>query len=365
MPPEAPDREPLVTVVMATFNSARLMDRVLEAVRAQDYPQDRIEVLVVDGGSTDGTRQVAERYGARWLDNPRTEPVHAKFLGLHEARGRYITYLDHDEVMRSAGSLRAKVDAFRAAPGVRAVIGSGYANPPGCARINDYINDFGDPFSMFVYRLSKHERFFVRTMQARYPSELQQTGAIVFDFTGVHDLPIIELCAAGSMIDLEFLRERMANVLAEPSNIPHLFYLMLPIAPHLAVTPDDALLHYSSDRFGSYLAKIKWRVKNNVHFPHMAASGFTGRKGFGAASTRRRQLLFPIYSLTLFPAALDGVRLALTRRNAVYLLHPALCVYTTVLIVGHMLLRSLGYRPAMRSYDESTVIASSETGATR
>jgi glycosyltransferase involved in cell wall biosynthesis len=46
---------PRIDVLVSTFNEERYVDRCLDAVRAQDYPRDAMRVLVIDGGSTDGT----------------------------------------------------------------------------------------------------------------------------------------------------------------------------------------------------------------------------------------------------------------------------------------------------------------------
>ncbi len=72
---------PRVSVVIPVRNEAAFIGRNLEAVLAQDYPADRLEILVADGRSTDGTRDVVqalaaklarERSGARvvLVDNP-------------------------------------------------------------------------------------------------------------------------------------------------------------------------------------------------------------------------------------------------------------------------------------------------------
>lgn len=347
--------DPLVTIVVATFNSGAVLPRTLDAVAAQSYPSVAMELLIVDGGSTDDTHAVAERYGARIVPNPRTEPVYAKFLAIHEARGSLILYLDHDEVMLSKDSIRGKVNAMRAAD-VHAVSGSGYANPAGCAPVNDYINEFGDPFSSFVYRLSKHHRFFLPTMRRRYATATRADDHDVFQFSATDELPILELCAGGSLIDLDYLRRELPAALETPANIPHLFYLMLPASPRIALMTDDVLAHHSADTFGAFLRKIRWRVKNNVHFPAMANSGFTGRQAFGASKTRWRPLLFLPYSFSILLPLWSGARLAVTRRNPIYLAHAYLCLYTASLIVFHMTLRTFGYRPQLRSYDETTVV---------
>lgn len=58
---------PRVSVVIPVRNEAGFIGRNLEAVLAQDYPPDRLEILVADGRSTDGTRDVVEQMAARLL----------------------------------------------------------------------------------------------------------------------------------------------------------------------------------------------------------------------------------------------------------------------------------------------------------
>src|SRR2546425_9491677 len=66
---------PFVSVVMPVRNEARFMARLLEQVLAQDYPADRMEIIVADGMSDDGTRQILSDFAARFpqvqvIDNP-------------------------------------------------------------------------------------------------------------------------------------------------------------------------------------------------------------------------------------------------------------------------------------------------------
>ena len=65
-----------VTIIMPIRNEAAFIERSLGAVLAQDYPADLLEVLVVDGMSDDGTREIVvqmieSRPNARLLDNPK------------------------------------------------------------------------------------------------------------------------------------------------------------------------------------------------------------------------------------------------------------------------------------------------------
>lgn len=90
---------PLVTIVVPCRNEERYIVECLDSILACDYPSDRLEVLVVDGMSDDGTRAVLADYAARnplvrMLDNPhRITPV-ALNLAIRAARGEVIVRMD-------------------------------------------------------------------------------------------------------------------------------------------------------------------------------------------------------------------------------------------------------------------------------
>lgn len=93
--------EPLVSVVIPTFNRARPVVETLDSVVAQTYPH--WEAVVVDDGSTDDTaRVIAERYGAdrrvRYVYQNNAGVCAARNHGLDEVTGDYVALLDSDDV---------------------------------------------------------------------------------------------------------------------------------------------------------------------------------------------------------------------------------------------------------------------------
>ncbi len=108
---------PSVTLVVATLNEAVAIERCLTSVLAQDYPPDRLEILVYDGGSIDGTADIASRVlasrpFAAVRPNPRRIQAAAWNLGVADAMGEIVGIMSgHAEL--DAGYVRAAVAALR------------------------------------------------------------------------------------------------------------------------------------------------------------------------------------------------------------------------------------------------------------
>ena len=90
---------PYVSVVIPMRNEERYIARCLDSVLSNDYPKDRLEILVVDGMSTDHSREIVQDYISRFgfirlLDNPKRIQAAALNIGLREAKGEIIIRMD-------------------------------------------------------------------------------------------------------------------------------------------------------------------------------------------------------------------------------------------------------------------------------
>ncbi len=108
----------LVSVIIPTYNRAKLVGAAVESVLAQDYRD--VEVLVINDGSTDETASVmAKTYGS----NPKVRCIpkanggvsSARNLGLRESRGEFIAFLDADDVWLP-GKLILQLECLRRFP---------------------------------------------------------------------------------------------------------------------------------------------------------------------------------------------------------------------------------------------------------
>jgi len=111
-----------ISVVIPAHNEERYLGRCLEALRAQSYPASRFEVIVVDNASTDGTAEVACRFGVRVVREPRKGVARARQTGFEAARGGIIASTDADTRVPSYWLARIAAH-FRVNPALGAVYG--------------------------------------------------------------------------------------------------------------------------------------------------------------------------------------------------------------------------------------------------
>lgn len=341
---------PKVSIVIATYNSEKTLPLTLLSVKKQNYPKDKIEVLVIDGGSEDNTLEIAKSYSCKIIPNPKREPISAKHIGFVKASGKYMVYLDSDEVIEDSTSLKRKIEVFKSNPKIKAVIPSGYKKPEGYSPINYYINGFGDPFSFFIYNLSKDSSFFLKTLKSRYKNTHEDKNFAAFNFSKVTPLPIIELVAMSSMTDLKYLKSHFPQINKDESLVPFYFYLLNTENNLIAIMKNDPIIHYSSDTVSKYLKKISSRVKNNIYQTGMGVGGFLGRDKFQPSYFRLKRYLFIPYSFSIIFPLIDSLYLTITRQNMIFLLHPFLCIFTSCLIIYYFILKIIGLKPNIQSY---------------
>lgn len=90
---------PFVTVVAPCRNEVKHIEKAIESILNNEYPRNKMELLIVDGMSNDGTREIVSRYEktdarVRLIDNPDKIVPTAMNIGIKAARGEYIVRID-------------------------------------------------------------------------------------------------------------------------------------------------------------------------------------------------------------------------------------------------------------------------------
>lgn len=114
---------PLVSIVTPSFNQAPYLEATIRSVLEQDYPA--IEYLLVDGGSTDGSREIIQKYSNRlawWVSEKDRGQTDAINKGFAQAKGQILAWLNSDDTYEP-GAVREAVEYLQAHPETGMVYG--------------------------------------------------------------------------------------------------------------------------------------------------------------------------------------------------------------------------------------------------
>jgi len=151
---------PVISIITPSFNQARYIEATIQSVLAQDYP--RIEYIIVDGASTDGTVDVLKKFEGRiasWVSEPDKGQTDAINKGFARAKGDILAWINSDDTYE-AGAVGAAVKFLLEHPEVGMVYGD-------C----NFINESGRVIGKFNSAQTDH-----RLLQRGYVHIPQQTA---------------------------------------------------------------------------------------------------------------------------------------------------------------------------------------------
>jgi glycosyltransferase involved in cell wall biosynthesis len=138
---------PFVSIVTPSFNQGLYLEATIRSVLDQDYP--RIEYILIDGGSSDGSLDVIRRYAARlarWVSEPDRGQTEAINKGFALAQGEIFAWLNSDDTYRP-GAVSEAVAYLSEHPEIGMVYGQAY-----------YVDDAGATFARFPAGPTDHRR---------------------------------------------------------------------------------------------------------------------------------------------------------------------------------------------------------------
>lgn len=101
---------PKISVVTPTLNTGKVLEFCLESISMQDYPKSKVEIIVADGGSTDGTLKIAKKFGAKIVKNKLRTGEAGKAVGVKKATGDFVALIDSDNILPTKNWFKQMID---------------------------------------------------------------------------------------------------------------------------------------------------------------------------------------------------------------------------------------------------------------
>ncbi|TLM99816.1 glycosyltransferase, partial [bacterium] len=112
-----------ISIVIPSYNQGKFIRRTIDSILNQGYPD--LELIVMDGGSTDETLAILQSYGDRiaWHSAPDSGQTQAVNNGWKRATGQILGWVNSDDILLP-GALRAAVDRFQSQPEIQWLYGN-------------------------------------------------------------------------------------------------------------------------------------------------------------------------------------------------------------------------------------------------
>jgi glycosyltransferase involved in cell wall biosynthesis len=308
---------PAVTFIVPTLNALQHLPRLIASIKKQVYPKRLVEVIISDGGSTDGTKEYSRKNRLTLIDNPEIVHELGKTRAAEIARGRILFYTDSDNVLVQRNWIRDMVRPFLENPGIAGALPQ-TVPPPDSHPLNRYLgNLFTDPFTWYVYGDAANPRYYEKIFRP-----LLKTDAYTVYRFDPYNPPLFGLSqGSGSVSSVKRLGSAKTDDLVAGMEIMK--------RGLVAYVPGAAVYHYHISGWRSFADKYTKRIRANLYrtYPGM---GYQDRKHSLSATRRLRAYLFFAYSLSMVFLCMDTLELTLRHRDRTMLLH----IPATLLLAG-------------------------------
>lgn len=317
---------PTFSILIPTFNAAGVLSECLKAIEKQDYPKNKLEIVLADGGSTDRTKEIAETWSKKSgikvsiYDNPLTTAEAGKAVALRQAKGELIALIDSDNILSHRGWLKKMVTPFED----KEIIGSEpweytWRRQDGFITRYSALLGMNDPLCHFSGNYDRQNVLTGKWTEVRHTEE-DKGGWLKIGF----DIKMIPTIGANGTV---LQRLPIVNQLKDRQylfDIDILWELMQKDKNIKFAKVKVGIIHlYCGSSIATFIKKQKRRVKDFLYFQKLGVRSYP----WGQVKTSSL-IKFSLYSLLLVPTFLQAIKGFFKKPDPAWFFHPLACWLT-------------------------------------
>lgn len=302
-----------ISFIIPVLNAQRHIQRCLKSIRAQDYPQELVEIVVLDAGCSDSTIDIAKKFGAKVYPNPKMLAEYGLQVGIKNSTGDLLVIFAADNELATTGWLKTASAPFIEDAGCAAVWGalrSGDEDPP----LNRYFELIqSDPMTFFMNRNLERYLSDAKTVVSgnRYFFRVDPKRPLVWGANG-----------------LVLRKEFVAHIWTQEGYLGDndAFQRMVEEGRDMvAYIPGLVTYHHHVGAIGDWIGK--WKRNFLKHFLDKLETRNTN--WVFAGNFRSRLALWLLYSTVPLISGAHALYLGVRDRNRFWAYHPVLCFLQT------------------------------------
>ena len=176
---------PTISIILPTLNAERTLEKCLASLRAQEYPERKVEIVIADAGSTDSTCAIARRFNVdKTVANPLKTGEAGKSAAIEASTGDILALIDSDNVFDDTGFFSKAASLFHDET-IDSVEPLRWTFDPDDSLVNRYCALLGmnDPVSYFLGNYNRYSHL-SRTYTGMTVHMVRETSdALIIDVT--------------------------------------------------------------------------------------------------------------------------------------------------------------------------------------
>ncbi|MBP7793112.1 MAG: glycosyltransferase family 2 protein [Candidatus Goldbacteria bacterium] len=328
------DKEwPLISIITPVYNSGKTIAECLKAIVDQDYPKEKLEIIMPDGGSTDSTLKIIEKYktdlNITVCNNPLKTGEAGKSVGIEMAKGEIIALIDSDNIMPDDNYVRDMVEPFLTEPDIIGTEPLFFFFREKDKPLTKYfaMSGVNDPLCLFIGNYDKYS--YVTGKWTGF--DLKITDKEKYFIVELDEKKIPTIGANGT-----FLRK---ECLLKTNYKPYMFdidviYEILKTGKNKFVKVKTGIIHVYSPDIKSFIKKQSRRIYDFLFFSKEKQRTYPWSK-FPVKSI----FLFVFFCVTILPLFFQMTAGFIRKKRWEWIFHPVVC-WITLIIYGWAFLKS-------------------------
>jgi len=322
--------EPTITIVLPTYNSSRTIKLCLKSIQAQNYPKEKLKVIIVDGGSFDDTLEICTLFDVyKIVKNPLIAEEAGKPIAIKMADTDLILFIDSDNILSTREWISKMVQPF-ADEQIVATEPLYYHYRRSDGLLTRYVSLLGADDALDPY-IGGYDRFcYLRNKWAEQPMTIEDKGEYLKIVLSSQSLP--PMGANGYMVR----RQAMNQILYTPLHIhTDTIYRLVKSGYNCMAKVKIGIVHLHSNNVTTFIRKKIRRIqkyylwkKHREYYPPRNTAGLQN---------------FFLQAIFLLPIVMDVMRAYKRIPDRAWLFHIPAC-YLTLLAYSVGILQYLTSR---------------------